>query len=104
MKWLKEIEARLKAATPGPWVYDSYSRIFAEHGNVAKVPTVAGDTATKQGAEDAEFIAHSPADVARLIEALRIATEALSSYADYGMSGAHAEQALDRIEKIGKGT
>jgi hypothetical protein len=73
---VEAIKARLAAATPGPWWYD------AEHGAVCSERVASGEylfvvnelgSYTKE-AEDGEFIAHSPADIAALLaenEALR---------------------------------
>jgi hypothetical protein len=83
---LGEIRARVAAATPGPWEFDSYCRILApfeylcddEHyGNiVASVPAWGGDTARHPHDDNAELIAHSRDDLAYLLAELeRLAAE-----------------------------
>lgn len=59
---LDEIERLARAATPGPWFYDSYSRIWQSSAHevdeaLAFVPVECGDTATTQGKHDAAYIA-----------------------------------------------
>lgn len=81
---LAEIEAREKAATPGPWDYNGYSSICSEPVaaastgdeddhvcQVAFVPASHGDTATGIQVHDAVFIAAARSDVPTLIAALR---------------------------------
>lgn len=80
---LSEIEARLAAATPGPWLDG-----MGTHGNPADGPqfcevrTEATDERTKGitiaelpldkgAAQDAELIAHAPADLAALVKFAR---------------------------------
>jgi hypothetical protein len=58
-----DLRGLAEAATPGPWVFDSYSRVWVDDADseslaeVAAVPVVAGDTATRQGSADAAYIA-----------------------------------------------
>ena len=61
------IEQRLKAATPGPWKYEARSDIvwFAKRNAGIKCSTNYSMTR-----EDAEFIAHAPADISALIDGL----------------------------------
>lgn len=70
---LKEIRARLDAATPGPWDVDEWTTTADVFASGAKSePTVAH----RVRMSDADFIAHAPADIAWLldeVERLRIA-------------------------------
>lgn len=82
------IKARLEAATPGPWEFDSYCRVLApmehldddEHyGNiVAWVPAWHGDTACKPHDDNADLIANAPADIAYLLSELEAERAALA--------------------------
>lgn len=80
---LTEIEARAKAALPGPWVdymADGNSTVFRE-------VTAPGDTEQNFSAicdfnergdwKTPAFVAHARTDVPRLVAALRVAVEAL---------------------------
>ena len=72
-----EIEARLVAATPGPWKtvrYDLSLYVEAESGELN--PINLGYVGNRPE-NDAAFIAHAPADVAYLLAELRKAHEAL---------------------------
>lgn len=87
---LDEIQARLSAATPGPWKAQNLEQ---EHGHGGifwvsvdrpdEIKTVAEVDANDDGVEaiwrfaDAEFIANAPADIAFLLAELRKAREAL---------------------------
>lgn len=83
MTRLDEIEARLAAATPGPW-FDG----MGTHGNPADGPefcevrtkstdertrgiTIAELPLDKGAAQDAELIAHAPADLAALLAVVK---------------------------------
>jgi hypothetical protein len=79
---LAEIEARLKAATPGPWEAATTARSvygtpihgpFGSRGRPDEGPHIAN------AFSDAEFIAHAPADVTVLVEAVK----ALAALKDY---------------------
>lgn len=85
MTRLEEIEARLAAATPGPWFrspegglrLDGMSTVRAREGNrpVARIRAVdraeLQDDPDAQTEADAEFIAHAPADIAYLLSLAR---------------------------------
>lgn len=71
---LKELEAK---ATPGPWVYDSYSKIIGWDDDIAKVPVEGGDTATKQGAHDAWLIQAMRNVLPKLIKTIEIQQEVI---------------------------
>jgi hypothetical protein len=73
-----EIEARLSAATPGPWEEFWRGHIHArdERGTVSICQTFGPED---QIHADAEFIANAPADVAYLLAELRKAHEALAA-------------------------
>lgn len=70
-----EIQARLAAATPGPWHLDRDvldevpSVVTHKHDGALTFVTYIADTVEAEG--DANFIAHSPADVAYLLGLLR---------------------------------
>lgn len=66
--WLDEIDARVKAVTPGPWMHgvsrDPSSGHWVDTKPDLAVITVADDIPSD---DDAEFIAHAPEDIARLV-------------------------------------
>lgn len=68
---LAEIRARLDAATPGPWVYpeDDLTRIQASDGVSVAVIT--------RRIDDADLIAHAPADIAWLLDEVEQLRESL---------------------------
>ena len=88
---LTAIEARLNAATPGPWrakqmnrpEHDPWFFVLDAAGRGPVVETVVAQTKYLVGPEeqqraDVEFIAHAPSDIAVLVEhvkALRAALE-----------------------------
>ena len=71
-----EIEARLAAATPGPWFLDADgdSGVYTE----ARASNSSSEIASAFRREDEAFIAAAPADVAYLLAELRKAHEALA--------------------------
>lgn len=90
---LNEIEARLNAATPGPWKRETergtmFSRIIAgsevnEFHPLLKLqvceaslagPGYAGDQ-TKRACNNAEFIANAPTDIRKLIDEVKALRE-----------------------------
>ena len=80
---LDQIEARIEAATPGPWeVFEG----TALNGNSTRGICQEGDDETAIfedryiGAADAEFIAHAPTDLAATSRALRAVLAALDDY------------------------
>ena len=89
---LAEIEARLKAATPGPWRYNK-SKCYRPGTNGAQAvvtdqeavfasadgPTIAltGNVDDPQSMADADFIAHAPTDIAALLAEVRRLTPAV---------------------------
>jgi hypothetical protein len=97
---LDAIEARLEAATPGPWrasVDGPYQMRVAETDtmNVYASVNVEIDMQT----DDAELIAHAPSDLALLLKLVRLYEEALGEYAKlpdgvYGSFSARAREAL----------
>ena len=69
---LQEIEARLEAATPGPWDFETIPEtgesrvvVFSNTGDPMLDVSVAPHGVR---AEDAEFIAHAPKDIRALID------------------------------------
>ena len=71
---IDEIEARLKAATPGPWLV-AYDADHPMNGGMPfnfVVATIGNDTIAEDlCGDDARFIAHAPEDVAALIAEVR---------------------------------
>lgn len=121
IKRMEEIAEREKAATPGPWTYNSYSAIFSlnkernsqpdvtdggtyEVGdfiyNVATVEIVSGDTATPEGSRNADFIAASRTDLPALREALSIAVEALEEIGESVLPQFEPIRAREAMEQI----
>lgn len=81
---LSEIEARLAAATPGPWEADVFpvrkrsrktGRVLAyrpEDGSVGSVSVIPSDGMYGvMDGPDAELIAHAPADLAALVAVVK---------------------------------
>lgn len=107
--WLLEVEARAKAATPGPW--NSHTEVTynlsgedmlrgaCEHKYAPDSYVGKGHfPVSEQADKDAKFIAHARTDIPELIRRLRIAEEALQAY--YISTGAHwADKALAAIRK-----
>lgn len=74
--WLDQIEKRVKAATPGEWYVGQYcinSKINEDRYD---------GICEKPNKDSAEFIAHSPTDIAKLIETVKVMKEVLEFYAD----------------------
>jgi predicted secreted protein len=76
---LNETKRICDAATPGRWMFNSYSALYAvdtpSEEPVASVAILSGDTATKQGYADAAFIAHAREALPRFLSALELAVE-----------------------------
>ena len=64
---LQAIEARLEAATPGPWSRSGYDVGQVVYGPGGQ-PDLIGPISTNSDIEDAEFIAHAPEDIRALID------------------------------------
>jgi len=62
---LAAIEARMNAATPGPWVAHGYEVWNIENGEEAYF------IEPLPNPEDAVFIAHTPTDIAALVDEVR---------------------------------
>lgn len=83
MNKLLEIEARLKAATPGPYEViredrdagDIWFDVWSNDGSVAHC----GEIANLNAIKNAEFFAHAPTDIAELIRAVREADDFMVS-------------------------
>ena len=74
---LQEIRARLDAASPGPWGYtldpgtrhyEPYLLVENKHGAIAEV-----NPRHPRRTRNADLIAHAPADIAWLLDELRVA-------------------------------
>lgn len=84
--WLDAIEARLRAATPGPWQLgweedSSWVAFVSEHGDQQDDywRTITANAASDgRDRADAEFIAHAPEDIAALVAAVRERDAALA--------------------------
>ena len=63
---LQAIEARLAAATPGPWSRSGYDVGQVVYGPGGQ-PDLIGPISTNSDIEDAEFIAHAPKDIRALL-------------------------------------
>ncbi len=73
---LSEIEARLKNATPGPWDYPARTgNLYVCFGEVRDDVILQAVTHRQEvlalARPNMELIAHAPADLARLVEAVR---------------------------------
>lgn len=98
MSALDEIRGRLEAATPGPWTRNDYVDVDQDGAfdlaHVTAPDPHEPDTAVQGVAmgilrNDAEFIAHAPADVARLLAAVEAINEAVDSAQHDEMCGAY---------------
>ncbi len=69
MHEIQEIEARLAAATPGPWSRSGYDVGQVVYGPGGQ-PDLIGPISTNSDIEDAEFIAHAPEDMKLLLDIL----------------------------------
>ena len=72
---LQAIEARLAAATPGPWDFDTIpetgeSRVVVRSNTGDSMLDVSVATHGVR-AEDSEFIAHAPEDIRALLDAVK---------------------------------
>jgi hypothetical protein len=75
---LDEIQARLDAATPGPWKLFGTLAQWESEEDLSFGPDDAPEVGTvSEGLGDADFIANAPADVSYLLAELRKAREAL---------------------------
>lgn len=83
LKKLDEIEARLKAATPGPWDYVLAHRVFVQQ-ETGEVVTAAEEDVPPCVA-DAALIAHAPADLALLARLVRSVAEQACEGASEGL-------------------
>lgn len=112
--YLEERRRLCRAATPGEWMWNSYSTVFGapegpdEDGEVAPsrvcdVQVAYGDTATLQGKRNALFIADARTTMPKLLEALGVASQALERVKAHTldhMSLQCADEALADIERI----
>lgn len=83
MSALNEIEARLAAATPGPWENDGGGEIGQHYSRPEPYQQIVsttvscgsyclgGSSAGVEHHDDAELIAHAPADLAALVAVVR---------------------------------
>jgi len=83
---LSAIRRRLEAATPGPWRHrEGFIESAGEPGDLLAVTLQRSEEGLNAlpGLANAEFIAHAPTDVARLLDELeRVRTELANERAD----------------------
>jgi hypothetical protein len=112
VNWLQEIKERLEKATPGPWFVSEDG--FSRKGE--KTPTVyAADNELRYIAKcndglninptpnlsNAEFIAHAPEDIRRLLEEVERLKEAIGEIDDIVRDKSYSDsEAFERILKI----
>lgn len=104
MTWLKDIQRRLEAATPGPWHRGSES----DHGWFLSCKGGSLGDIFGEKLDNSELIAHAPTDITKLIRVVEIYERALIAYSHdaifYGNStDDRAQKALTEAEKIGEG-
>lgn len=102
---LDEIRARLDAATPGPWAHDDEGFMGCGQVYTANEDLYGGNIAAPSGdlypragyspKDDMLFIAHAPADVARLLQALEATEGTLAQRAE--ALRATADRMLDEV-------
>ena len=102
---LKALREACLAATPGVWFFDSYSKVFSHPVEDDDDPVfqsgkiLAGDTATKQGAADCQFVClASPSTVLALCRIAECAKEYWNKYAVEDCSVADIHSAEDALE------
>ena len=80
---LDEIQARLDAATPGPWAnYGNLGHeVYAVNAHEDEEPGYIAEVVHRE--PDAHFISNAPGDVAFLLAELRKAHEALARVSDW---------------------
>ncbi len=88
---LAEIHARLDAATPGPWIANKRTHRNGDYGWVAEIwgslnggggalPAVC--LANEVSGDDADLIAHAPADISWLLDEVERLTARVRIYED----------------------
>lgn len=91
LELLSDIEARLKNATPGPYVVQRFDDDGGEFNYLVDsladrvnhmVAWCCEHDNLPQAKKNAELIAHAPTDIAKLLEAVRIAEQDLASIAN----------------------
>lgn len=117
---IQEIEAREKAATPGPWRWTVYhpeiSLLSMEPGHPVVLTSIENDLATSINGvleplspmdSRAQFIAHSRSDIPFLLQALKVYRDALiliesnpREYAVSAMTRIFCKAALAETEKL----
>ena len=118
---LDAIEARLAAATPGPWDTDgttvwAYVIVPDPRDQTGQTPIQDRELVAQSGGADADLIAHAPTDLAALVaevRALRAVAKAAgeylrapSTYDDLrgvGRAGLRLRAALDALDAGGEG-
>lgn len=110
MNLLDELEAKAKAATPGPWTSDFCGDVWTisplvpkefHEGVGADIFRMIGSTSTgPDGGNGAYIAAANPETILRLIAAYRELEAALNFYTPMTQSKDNAREALARAEKI----
>lgn len=102
---LTQIEARLKAATPGEWKIWG-AAVMADQDGTSNAETAAHVADTRWADEEgrnrtfnASFIAHAHQDIPALVSALRVAVRELTELSE-GDAHSIAGQALAEIAKV----
>jgi len=86
---LAEIEARLNAATPGPWRAanpEPYRVVSDTSAGLWGICDMREGLNGRNAGRDLDFIAHAPSDVAVLVEAVKALRAALEPFAQAAMA------------------
>lgn len=114
-EYLESVEARLKTATPGPWQFtgsmdERRGQVSAPNINVDICFYTPDEPISHKGhkVNNFKFIAHAPTDIARLLEMVRVAKDALERIVNWGTCqgtvGTEFQQiACQALDKIAKG-
>lgn len=109
---LDQIRARLNAASPGPWEVNGdhfyvcsvgNSNIDGKDYDVCMNGYAARDGANSDAKTDADFIAHAPTDIARLLKAIERLREQRDANYDGPLPDQAAERADQEIKRILEG-
>lgn len=95
---LAEIRARLKEATPGPWVIGSYRGMNGYDIETADGRDLSGiHRGMVDGRRNAELIAHAPADLAYLLDRVDRLENAVKALLDVTFDERKATAEFDRF-------
>jgi hypothetical protein len=97
-KRLEEIEARLSAATPGPWERSDdgfiYRGLFCSGNHIAQTWSKL-ETDYSNAENNADLIANAPTDLRYLLDFAKAAREALEKIEDEACSAGHYSNGCD---------